>query len=379
MGFLGILLVLLLPWTLREVLSRQIDPRMDAALERQEQFLNQESRVVSPFTNTRRFYSQTLDNVKTALEDTTEGTLGKVGLQKFDGVLTRKLYLNSFEFRLSDVAWVRWILGGLIALGTYVAFSVFSGIGSVYLVAYLLATVLLPVEKTHLMLPVLPWLLQHLYLGLLQLGSWFERMNIPLGRVAIPAMTMLIGLNNFNGFLDEVRDVRLMKAQGLTASASTRNPSWFSRVTGRQVVLNEAEQGYMRALAWVGEHTPTSAALVTRKPNAASYYTQRATRPYPKVNRRDRLVRELAQADYIIEERQFKSVRQRLSPVLEQNPGKFRKVYEDTPSRIRIWQVLGANAGGDTPLPGNNEDGALARRTSQTSAATTRLVGPPVP
>jgi hypothetical protein len=67
---------------------------------------------------------------------------------------------------------------------------------------------------------MLPFLLYHLYLGVMRLGLWFEQINIPINRFALPILSILILLNNLNGYFQNIREARLTTGYTAMATAS---------------------------------------------------------------------------------------------------------------------------------------------------------------
>jgi hypothetical protein len=105
------ILLCLSPFIVREMLARSERPDVMAAA------TANEVRVISPFANSKGFYQQTLTNVRTAMADSTSGTLGNLNFRSFDGLLFRKLYINQFDFKLTDFMWVSVVLGLLLRWG----------------------------------------------------------------------------------------------------------------------------------------------------------------------------------------------------------------------------------------------------------------------
>jgi hypothetical protein len=340
------ILLCLSPFIVREMLARSERPEVMAAA------TANEIRVVSPFANSKGFYKQTVENVKTAMVDSTAGTLGNLSFRSFDGLLFRKLYINQFDFKLTDLMWVRVALGLLLALGAYTAMAFFSGITAWYMAVFLVATCLLPVEKTNLLLPILPFLLYHLYLGVMRLGLWFEQINVPLNRFALPVLSLLILLNNLNGYFQNIRETRL--TTGYTAMASQSSAGngnapvaliANANASGPQPsedlsALSASEQAYVGGLRWITANTGQQEVVITRRPNATYRSTGRPVKDFPRAFTTKGLYRAFKQGNYIIEEVGIKGLHNRIAKVQARYPNAFSQVYADpTDGSVVIWRV----------------------------------------
>jgi hypothetical protein len=295
-----VLVLCLMPWTLTEVYYRNAEPLRVA-----------EASAAPSERFPRAMLKEAARNVEKAVKDAAEGTLGTFNLRRFNGTLFRKAYVNQVEISLSELPWFRWVLGGILALGGFIALSAWSGIASLYMGAFLLVTVLLPVEQKNLMLPVMPVILYTLFVGLMQLGLWLERLNVPATGLLMSVMAGLIGLNSISGHLDRLHEVRLIRTAQLAPSPR------------------------LQALDWLKQNTPENAEIMTPHRKLELLEGRRSVR-FPKTSQPEKLAKRLMQADYIVED--DSEVQTRFRQVRVQHPNAFKNVYED--NDLRIWQVV---------------------------------------
>lgn len=315
-----LVLVCLSPWFIREIYYRNaeaVQTSQGQALQSPPEALP----VTQIFDDPVEFAEQAFKNGESNLIDATQHTLGALDFERFDGVLVKKLHVENLELRFSDYAWVRWTIGALIALGILIGFYQGAGIGSCYLMVFILVAAVLSVDKQRFLMPVLPLMLFYLFFGVMRIGEWMAQLKMPVSKIAVPLLTLLIGINSFSGHLENLREARLIQAYNRPES------------------LEETQQGLVRALRWIHLNTPPSAEIVAHKPTATFVYTDRKSRRFPHQRKSKTLMKDLMRSDYVLEEEGVGSVRSYLTPVIEKYQKLFRLVYNDPDSQIRIWKV----------------------------------------
>jgi hypothetical protein len=308
----GLLLAILLPWTMWEVYLRNTTETPIAALNVSEAT----DAVPNSMGESRQLFGQVLKKAEHAIGETTEGTLGNFSLKRLEGGLFKRLSLYRVQIPLSEFPLVKWMMGGLIAAGIFLGLQAWPGAFSLYLICYLAATVFFPVESSNLLMPVLPLLLMHLFMGVMQIGLWTQGFGLDVTRYLLPALTGIIMINDVNGHLENIRTRKLTLDNQIELRAEETRPIW-------------------RAAQWLNTHARPDSRIMTIKHEAFSEWKQL---PYPRRRASvTKLMQQLTRADYIVDVpgRQ----RDMLSSLIQKYPSNFQNVYDDNTAKIRIWRV----------------------------------------
>ena len=292
------------------------------------------------------------------LSNTTIAILGTLKLQ-FAG-------LGEYDF--SRWFWVRWMLGGFMALGLLLGLVRYSGVGSLYLVVSLIGVYgFLGVKN---LFPVLPFLLLYLYFGLMRFGDWMKQLKLPVSKILSPVLTLLIlvasashwasgvatratapnGLysQDYSGRKNDVPIAAMAVALDKTKKAPARigRESVLQRASGTSVASATVEaENYDRAIRWMQLNTPDDASIGVSRLTRASAF-QKVNRPLiipPIVSSPEQLAERLLRYDFVLEQHPGDntpiSAAASMDAVTVLNRQRLRLVYHDPESRIRIWRV----------------------------------------
>jgi hypothetical protein len=309
----GLLFAILLPWTMWEVYLRNVTETPISAVT----IAEAKDAVPSSVGESRQLLNQMLKKTEIAIADTAEGTLGNFSLKRFEGGLFKRLSLYRLEIPISQFPLVKWLMGGLIAAGIFLGLSAWPGLYSLYLVCYLGATVFFPVGPGNLLMPVLPLLMMHLFMGVTQLGLWTQGFGLDITRYLLPALTGIIIINDVNGHLENIRTRRLSLDTQIEIQAEESRPMW-------------------RAAQWLTNNSRPDSRIMALRHEAFSEWD---ITPYPRQrNNVNKVMKQLSQVDYIVDipGRQ----RDMLSSLIQRYPANFKNEYEDTTAKIRIWRVI---------------------------------------
>jgi hypothetical protein len=321
----ALLFGLLLPWTFWEVYLRNasdatvntpistLATTADSALTTAE-----DVKVPKSINESKVLVSSMVKKAEVALGDTTNGTLGNFSLKRMEGGIFKRLALHRINIPLSKFPLVKWAMAGLMAAGIFLGLQSWPAAYSIYLIGYLVVTLVFPISTDHLLLPVLPLLLLHLFMGVMQIGLWMQGFGWDITRYLLPTLTGLIVVNDVNGHLENVSQSRATAAMAIETVDKSDQPIW-------------------RANQWLLNNTSLNQRVMANPHRA---FGDREIMPYPSARRRntDQLMARITQADYIVQEPGKQQ--DVLSPLIQQFPANFKNEYEDTSAHIIIWKVL---------------------------------------
>lgn len=241
---------------------------------------------------------------------------------------------------LSDIPWVSAGLGALILVGLCTAFTQYSGVTSAYVMFFLFLSVWSPVVGNVVSVTLLPYVLFFLFQGVLMINKGFKELQLkPLGTGLLTGLVTISVLHTLHVCLNPQVYVPLAPVHVSQGRKEVVALDDFVSKDG--LMLRQLDRYYYKAFQWLQGHTAHNASLVADSSAVFRLFSQRYTMPVPQTQSTEYSRYQLATlTDYVIEETGRPRVKQYLSPVLEQYPDKFRLVYQDKVSAIRIWKVL---------------------------------------
>jgi hypothetical protein len=262
----------------------------------------------------------------------TDHALGDLNLASVDRLAQTPKASGPSRIDVEQKPWVRWVIAIVAITGAIYGLYQYTGIGTLYLCTYVVtALALLPNAGLDLA-PVLPLLLFYLYFGLLRMGQWFQKLDMPLlTKVAVPVLTGWILLATFTSHLSLFRSGGHRKINGHKPKIM-----YMSTAKDPETRLQQAQTGsaHRRAMDWLKEHTEPDAKVATPRPEAMSRLTGTDGKKAPDEAEQKQLQSELGQYNYLVEEGASK-----ISPAQANKGNGLKMVYEDVPGKIRIWQV----------------------------------------
>lgn len=262
----------------------------------------------------------------------TDHALGDLNLASVDHLAHTPKSSGPSRIDVEQKPWVRWVIAIVAITGAIYGLYQYTGIGTLYLCTYVVtALALLPNAGLDLA-PVLPLLLFYLYFGLLRMGQWFQKLDMPLlTKIAVPVLTGWILLATFTSHLSLFRSGGHRKINGHKPKIM-----YMSTAKDPETRLQQAQTGsaHRRAMDWLKEHTEPDAKVATPRPEAMSRLTGTDGKKAPDEAEQKQLQSELGQYNYLVEEGASK-----ISPAQANKGNGLKMVYEDVPGKIRIWQV----------------------------------------
>ncbi len=326
---MAIVLLIMTPWFLREGFHRTFSQVVPA---RFEHALAKNPAIINPSKHPGHFSRQMVHNADLVMAEITQSTLGSLDFRYLTHPTIQKMGINRWEFHFSDSPWIRWLLSGITLLGIMLGLSQYSGIGSLYLLSLITLSLFFPLEDSLSSFPVMPLKLFCLYNGMLWIANSLKSLHFPLGRVAIPILTMFILLNSANDYF-------LTLSKGEASNLSLKNPIFNQKGLNPPV----SEAAYLKAMRWLRANTPPTAHVVAENPRNVKLLSQRFTRPLQRSKAPSHVKRYMVQqTDYIVEEPNSPVSQAYLTPALEKYPQHFRLVYNDAHAQVRIWKVISA-------------------------------------
>lgn len=241
---------------------------------------------------------------------------------------------------LADLPWVAAGLGLLIFIGLCTSFTQYSGVTSAYVMFFLFLSVWSPVVGNVVSVTLLPYVLFFLFQGVLMVNKGFKELQLqPVGTALLTGLVTISVLHTLHVCINPQIYVPLAPVH---TSAGQQIPVKLRDfVQDDGLMLRELDQYYYKAFQWLQNHTPANASLVADSSSMFRLFAQRYAMSLPQTQSTEYSRYQLATlTDYVVEETGRPRVKQFLSPVLEQYPDKFRLVYRDSVSAIRIWKVL---------------------------------------
>ncbi|HEY9745146.1 MAG TPA: hypothetical protein V6C99_02895 [Oculatellaceae cyanobacterium] len=232
---------------------------------------------------------------------------------------------------ISYQTWGRWTLGLIAIIGAIYGLYQYTGIGTLYLCAYVFTALVLFPQAGFSLAPVLALLLLYLYYGMLRTGEWMKRLGIPITRYAASCLTVWILLCTITTHFSQ-------SGSSPTAQSQQRPKIIYMNTSLEpQTRLEEAQKAAARkrAMSWLKAHTEPSAKVAIPRPEAAKLLTGEAGSPAQQ----EAFQKELANYNYLVEENatEISSLRKKRGGLL-QTKG-LQLVYEDVPGRTRIWEI----------------------------------------
>jgi hypothetical protein len=267
------------------------------------------------------------------LATVTQHAVGDLNLSSLDQTSQKAQQSLVSHVDITHQPWGRWLLGMLAIIGVLYGLYQYTGVGSLYLSAYLItAIVLLPSSRLDLT-PILPLILFYLYFGVMRTGEWMKRLHLPVSKVIGPALTVWILLCTFSTHLAQMGGAA--PTQRLQA-AHEPQVVYMSTAKKPENRLQEAQtiSAHRRAMDWLKAHTPENAKIAIPRPEAAALVSKKNQSAAEQASFR----KALGGYDYLVEEGAAQITPMRTKPGVFSERG-LQLVYEDAPGRIRIWQV----------------------------------------
>jgi hypothetical protein len=315
----ALLVGILMPWTLWEVYERNMATEPVSALAVTEA---KDVAIPSSMGESKAVMSRVLQKAQFALGDTAEGVIGNFSLRRMEGGLFRRLSLHHIDIPTSKWAITLWAMAFLIGSGILLGWQTWPGLYSVYMLCYLVTTLAFPVTKDHLLIPVLPLVLIHLFLGVQQIGLWLAGVGFEVTKYLMPGLAAIILINDVNGHLDLLHNRRNKLTAPMAISLLSTN--------------EENADPMANAATWLNNNAaPNSRVMTIPHPLLK---TQQLV-GYPRRQRTaDGLMRKINRVDFVVDEPG--GFRDTLSPVLQRYPERFKNEFEDTHSKVKVWRVL---------------------------------------
>ena len=268
----------------------------------------------------------------------TRNAIGDLNLSSIDRIAQAPRTITPNHVGFTEKAWLRWLIGTVAIVGAFYGLSQYTGVGTFYLCIYVVTSMaLLPSANLPIGL-VIPFLIFYLYCGMLKMGEWMARLDMPLlTRIAIPVLTVWMMLCTLSSHLGRMGDHSSIPIPQMGLGHAPK-VMFIGKPQDPETRLEEAQtnSAQRRAMDWLKAHTPQSAKVGEARPEAASLLADdKDATPEVKAERQKALKTELGQYDYLVEEGSTK-----ITPAKNAASKGLKLVYEDVPGRIRIWQVL---------------------------------------
>jgi hypothetical protein len=256
--------------------------------------------------------------------------VGDLNLSPLDSLNDGSSKRVSGRIGIGRQTWGRWALGVVALIGAAYGLYLYTGIGTLYLCAYVFTTLVALPRAGLTLAPVLPLLLLYLYYGMIRTGEWMKRLNLPIARIAIPALTVWILLCTLSAHLTQLGEAKVGKYH-------RPQVRYMNTANTPQNRLEEAQKNaaHHRAMDWLKAHTEPDAKVAIPRPEAAGALTGKEKAG----SQQAALAKELSKYDYLVEENagEISSLRQKRGGLVKSHG--MNLVYEDVPGRIRIWEV----------------------------------------
>ncbi|MBX2859928.1 MAG: hypothetical protein KTR14_01745 [Vampirovibrio sp.] len=286
---------------------------------------------------------QAVEHTETMLQKSTNTLLGTIRFNYFDSVVVRKLNIRNQEIDLSQLPWIRWVVGGLMAIGLLYGLYMNSGIAALYMVTLFILGFFVDPPQGVPMTVVLPFLIFFTFYGLIRVGDGLSEFNIPFTKAVVTLLIGMVALGSLSGHFDGLQhnlaQTYKESYKGSYKAESTPEPTSALAIASSKTPINQND-AHQRALGWINTNLPPKVAITTPKPRKLSLFTGRVGQKLPTAASQNKVLSGLLQSQYILEEQSNPTVRSRITPILEANANRFRLVYNDQPGNIRIWQVL---------------------------------------
>jgi hypothetical protein len=309
-------------------------------------------------TELTNFWQHPLERLNTTFNDLTQyklswkrmsmngqATLSTLTNTLFGGVELDFTWLGFEQDRpwvllLADLPWVAGLLGALMMLGLLTSFAQFSGVTSAYVMFFLMLSIWSPVVGDLVSVTLLPYLLFFLFQGMLIVNKGFKELLLaPLGTALLTSLVTLSVLHTAYVCLNPWLSVPEPPYRTIDDKKIAITLNDFAQKDG--LALRALDDYYYKAFQWLAAHTTPNTFLVADSSSVFRLFAQRYTLPLPQTYSTEYSRYQLsALTDYVIEETGRPRVKTYLSPVLNEYPDKFRLVYRDKASAIRIWKVL---------------------------------------
>lgn len=260
----------------------------------------------------------------------TDHALGDLNLASVDRLAHTPRSSGPSRIDVEQKAWVRWLIACVGIVGAIYGLFQYTGIGTLYLCTYVITALALVPSAELTLAPVLPLLLFYLYFGLLRMGQWFQRLDMPLlTKIAVPILTAWILLATLTSHLSLFRT-------GGNRSLKGHKPKIMYMSTAKEpenrLETAQTTSAHRRAMDWLKAHTEPDDKVATPRPGALKRLTE--GEPETDNANQKQLRNELGQYNYLVEEGAAK-----ISPARSNQAKGLKMVYEDVPGKIRIWQV----------------------------------------
>ncbi|WP_373532283.1 hypothetical protein [Vampirovibrio sp.] len=262
----------------------------------------------------------------------TDHALGDLNLASVDRLARTPRASGPSRIEVEQKPWVRWVIAGVAIVGAIYGLYQYTGVGTLYLCTYVITALALVPSAEMTLAPVLPLLLFYLYFGLLRMGQWFQRLDMPLlTKLAVPVLTAWILLATITSHLSLFRS-------GGNHPFKRHTPKIMYMSTAKEPVTRletaQSTSAHRRAMDWLQVHTDPGDKVATPRPGALNRLTGGGQSQKPDAASEQQLQSELGQYNFLVEEGAAK-----ISPAQTNQAKGLKMVYEDVPGRIRIWQV----------------------------------------
>lgn len=262
----------------------------------------------------------------------TDHALGDLNLASVDRLARTPSSTGPSRIDVEQKPWVRWLIACVAIVGAVYGLYQYTGIGTLYLCTYVVTALALLPSANLTLAPVLPLLLFYLYFGLLRMGQWFQRLDMPLlTKVAVPVLTAWILLATITSHLSLFRS-----GGNHPFKQHTPKIMYMSTAKSSESRLETAQSlsAHRRAMDWLKAHTDPGDKVATPRPGALNRLTGGGKKEKPDTESEKQLQSELGQYNFLVEEGAAK-----ISPARTNQAKGLKMVYEDVPGKIRIWQV----------------------------------------
>ncbi|MEM0951239.1 MAG: hypothetical protein AAGI66_03735 [Cyanobacteria bacterium P01_H01_bin.74] len=221
---------------------------------------------------------------------------------------------------LFEKPWVRWAVSVIAVIGAVFGLVQYTGLGSMYLSIYVIATlILLPKTFGLSIAPVLPLLFFYLYYGLIHTGQWMARLEMPLlSRIAPPVLSVWIlvsTLSHHIGFAKHgyLTHSHLRQGTSRVIFLSTAKPS------SDRLIKAQRGTAHRRVQQWLSRTLKHGVPKNIRGQAVGSFYLKGYNPNYLVLESHNAIAQNLKEKRH-----DWKGL---------------KRVYQDKPGRIEVWQM----------------------------------------